>query len=232
MKDLRNVLACIGAFVLATLHIQGKPMLVLLLFSFLFAHFICGYTYTWKNFKSALKEHWVSILLVFGIPFITLFIALYPFTLRPSGIEIWRDGFFYYFLVGCIEELMCRGFTIRSFFTLVKTTLFCDCFIIAILWSFSYTFDFWTSTDTCIDADFLEHWFWTVYGQFICRNQKHLICGFGSCDSGLGNDSLFIFKSKQLSGLGWGNHLIGVFIPWFFKYCTFFGRKSVNATTG
>lgn len=42
MKDLRNVLACIGAFVLATLHIQGKPMLVLLLFSF----FICAF-YLW-----------------------------------------------------------------------------------------------------------------------------------------------------------------------------------------
>ncbi len=132
MKDLRNVLACIGAFVLATFHIQGKPMLVLLLFSFLFAHFICGYTYTWKNFKSALKEHWVSILLVFGIPFITLFIALYPFTLRPSGIEIWRDGFFYYFLVGCIEELMCRGLLLeaflrwskRPFFAIVLSSLF------------------------------------------------------------------------------------------------------------
>ncbi len=132
MKDLRNVLACIGAFVLATLHIQGKPMLVLLLFSFLFAHFICGYTYTWKNFKSALREHGVSILLVFGIPFITLFIALYPFTLRPSGIEIWRDGFFYYFLVGCIEELMCRGLLLeaflrwskRPFFAIVLSSLF------------------------------------------------------------------------------------------------------------
>lgn len=61
--------------------------------------------------------------MVFGIPFITLFIALYPFTLRPSGIEIWRDGFFYYFLVGCIEELMCRGLLLEAF-TLVKTTLF------------------------------------------------------------------------------------------------------------
>lgn len=43
MKDLRNVLACIGAFVLATLHIQGKPMLVLLLFSFLW---VCAF-YLW-----------------------------------------------------------------------------------------------------------------------------------------------------------------------------------------
>ncbi|MDY3034933.1 MAG: CPBP family intramembrane glutamic endopeptidase [Absicoccus sp.] len=75
-------------------------------------HFLCPHFSLYKHTHHA--YYGISILCLFLIPFLSIYVGLYALQGHPSGMKIAMEGLFYYVCVGLIEEFFCRGLILQS----------------------------------------------------------------------------------------------------------------------
>lgn len=85
-------------------------------------HFLCPHFSLYKHTHHV--HYGVSILCLFLIPFLSIYVGLYPFQAHPSVMKIGVEGIFYYVCVGLIEEFFCRGLILQSIETYTDNDLF------------------------------------------------------------------------------------------------------------